>query len=174
VNSFVQPYIAGRYERRTFDSDKIYLNPAPEEPATAPKEEDLRLINKKNAYGGDLGFRSFWPKNIDADSRFSFHNRYQSRFYSFNQNLSWIPSEKWAVDAGFQIFRSTREIPSSLSTLNLKEVKSLDYYLNLGASYRFRSNILGQISYDFLSEDDAALKKNIYIHSLLLRFDYRF
>lgn len=174
INRLAQPYIAGRYERRTFDSDKIFLNPTPESDPSEPKEENLRLINKKNAYGGDLGLRLNWPKNIDTDTRLSYQKRFQSSFYSLNQNISWIPDEKWFVEGNFQFFRSQREIAASISSQDPTSVKSLDFYVNLGLSYRFRSNISGQIGYDFMSEDDASLEKNIFIHSLLLRFDYRF
>lgn len=168
-----QPFVRVRLERRTFDGNKTLLNQDPATPDEAASE-DLRLLDKKNAYGSTFGLRLFPLRQLETETSFSYQQRYLSKYWEIQQNLNWDSGTKWTADAYFQLVSSERSIQNSISTGEGTKVKATDYYLGVGGSYKILSDLLGQIRYDFSCEEDYVLGNSITIHSLLARLDYRF
>jgi len=168
--TFLQPYLKLRHERRSFDNKKTGLNTA----GSSPAPQNLSLINKKNSYRLDPGFRVYPIASIETDTSFGFNQRYQSKAYEVFQNVNWSSSKKWAADAYGQVMWSKRLILNSVSTAPAVNVKSTDYYLGTGVSYKFLTDLLGQIRYDFSCEEDDSLGRNIFTHAVWARLDYRF
>lgn len=168
--TFFQPYMKLRYERRSFDNNKTGLNTAS---GTTPGAQNLSLINKKNAYRIDPGFRVYPSASVETDTSFGFNQRYQSKAYEVLQSVSWS-NKKWGADAYGQAMWSKRLILNSVSSAAAKNVKATDYYLGTGVSYKFLTDLLGQIRYDFSCEEDDSLGRSILTHAVWARLDYRF
>ncbi len=165
-----QPFVMVRYERRTFDSDKEGSNSD-----TAQTEvSDLRLLNKKNAYQGSAGVRTFLLENLETETSATYGQRFISKFYSFFQSASWDSPQGWSAQLDLQYVSSKRT--PSLSTPNTlgSPESQVDIYAGLGGSYRFLSDFVGHVRYDFAHEDDATLDRGIISHTVLLRADYKF
>jgi len=165
-----QPYLKGRYERRTFDSNKTNLNSDDNTPAT----RNLFLLNQKNAYQATAGGKFYVFDHLETDSSATYGQRFQSKFYSLYQSALWEGGADWNVDGYFQYIWSRRTQDKSLpNQLGEREI-STDIYVGAGASYRFMTDFLAQIRYDLGHEDDRVLDSNVMSHTVLLRLDYKF
>lgn len=170
VTPEVQPFVKGRYERRSFDKNKINLNSDPTTPATT----NFSLQNQKNAYQGTAGVRLFLFDHLDTETSGTYGQRFQSKFYSLFQSAMWEMNQDWSADAYFQYVSSRRTTdPSRPSGVGLRETAT-DWYVGIGGSYRFLSDFLAQIRYDLSNEDDAVLDRSLMFHTVLVRIDYSF
>lgn len=169
-----QPYLRVRLERRGIDSNKKLLNADPS--STDPAVEDLRLVDKKNAYKMSIGNRLFPLSRLETDTQLTYNQRFLSKSYDIFQSAFWQGGDRWSVDGYLQMVWSERNISNSSpsSATAGTNVDATDYYLGIGGSYKFPSDLLAQIRYDFACEDDYSLDTNIFIHSILARIDYRF
>lgn len=166
----LQPFGMFRYERRTFDENKRNLN----SDSNTPAQLNLGLVNRKNAYQGTLGVRVFPRDELETETSGTYGQRYQSKFYSLFQSATWEAPGGWAIQGDFQYLVSNRTQDMSIpNTLGPRE-RAVDWYGGLGASYRFLSDFMGQIRYDFGNEDDFVLDRRISSHSVLARVDYKF
>lgn len=166
----VEPFLRGRYERRTFDSNKQDLN----SDGTTTAAKNLGLLNQKNAYQGTAGLRLFLVDQLETETSGTYGQRYQSRFYSFYQSALWESGQLWSVDGYFQYVSSRRVVSKSSPTAAGLRENATDWYTGGGFSYRFLSDFLAQIRYDFGNEDDAVLDRSITSHTILGRLDYTF
>ncbi len=163
----VQPFIRARYERRTFDSNKTFNN-------SSPPTTDLGLVDQKDAYSSTFGFRLNLLESLETESSYSYNRRYSSKGYDLFQSAVWDSGKDWTVDAFFQYVSSERTQNNSVFGTAGIMVKTTDYYTGVGGSYRFLSDFLGQIRYDFSGEDDPALSNRFFIHTVIGRIDYSF
>ncbi len=169
---FLQPFLKGRYERRTFDENKKGLNQAPG--ATGSAVDNVVLLNKKNAYRVEAGTRVFPIASVETETSFIFNQRFQSKAYEAYQAVIWQVSKPFSLDAYGQAVWSQRLILNSVASGQSRKSKSTDYYAGLGASYKFVTDLMGQIRYDFSCEDDPSLATNILSHSAWARLEYKF
>lgn len=169
---FLQPHMRLRYERRTFDGNKRVLNLPPG--STATPAENLSLLNKKNAYRLQPGFRLFPWRSLETETTFTFNQRFQSKAYEVYQSAQYDLHKKWLFDVFGQIVWSKRSIRNSVAATAPSSMSTQDYYAGLGISYKFMSDFLGQIRYDFSCEEDDSLQSDILTHSIWARLDYKF
>lgn len=168
-----QPYARLRYERRTFDSNKTSANVPLT--ATTPGSTNLALFGRKDAYRGTLGTRLFFlDDKLETDSAFTYNQRFLSKGWDLYQGFFWDSGSDWSADTYVQYVSSERTIQNSIGTVAGTAEKAIDFYIGVGGSYRFLSDFLGQIRYDFSSEADPALDTQITIHTGLIRLDYTF
>jgi hypothetical protein len=165
-----QPYLRARYERRTFDSNKTFENAAPSQSPAL----DLALLNRKNAYSGTGGLRLFLLENFETDTALTYSQRFQSSGWDAYQSFTYDSPHQWSLDSSFQLISSNRTIDNSVNGAAGTEDHSYDLYAGVGGSYRFLSDFLLQIRYDFSNEDEKVLDRRTTIHSVLTRLDYRF
>lgn len=170
---YVQPFVELRYERRTFDSDKRFLNdPSPNDDTDEP-DLNFSLLNKKNAYKVAGGARAFPIEALETETKFSFNQRFQSRSYDVYQFAAYQIDRNWSVDAYGQIVWSRRKILDSVPNAGSSTSNATDYYLGVGGIHRILSDLSAQIRYDFSCEEDISLDGPITMHSILGRLDYR-
>ena len=168
---FVNPYIQARYERRTFDDSKRLLN---EDPGSAdPTPENLVLLNRKNAYMGRIGVRSYPWEALDTESIFTYNRRFNSKAYDFYQSLGWEDA-KWGAEVYGQVVWSDRDLQNSVPDVQATKVDATDYYLGISGSYKILAKLTGQLQYDLSNEDDYSIGSSILTHSILARLDCRF
>jgi hypothetical protein len=169
----VQPYFRIRYERRTFDSNKTNANAPPT--ATSPAGKELAVLDRKDAYRGTLGLRMyFFDEKLETESTATYNQRFQSKAYDFYQSFTWDSGTNWTTDLYLQWVSSQRNIQNSIPSTPSQASKTIDYYAGIGGSYRFLSDFLAQIRYDFSNEEDLSLADRITSHSILGRLDYSF
>ncbi|MBN8555748.1 MAG: hypothetical protein J0L93_09915 [Deltaproteobacteria bacterium] len=165
-----QPFIRARYERRTFDSNKLFLNSVTGQTPSL----DLGLLNRKNAYSGTGGVRLFLWEEFETESSATFSQRFQSSSWEAYQFFSYDTSKQISFDAYFQFVSSNRTINNSVPSAAGTDDHAYDFYAGTGVSYRFLSDFLAQIRYDFSNEDEKVLDRRTITHSALVRLDYRF
>lgn len=169
---YLQGYGRARYERRTIDSNKKFLNADPS--GATPIEENLSLLNNKDAYRLSLGGRTFIIGPLETDTRFTFNERFLSNSYDIWQSATWTSGNRWTADAYIQVVWSSRKINNSVSGVDPLEIDATDFYGGAGGSYKIRSDLFANFRYDYALEDDYSLDGKIEIHSFLGRLDYRF
>lgn len=172
VRRFLQPYIKARYERRNFDSNKTFLNVNPNDPTNTVS--DLALLGDKDSYRASFGFRVFPDIPIETDTQITYRQGYRSKHIDFYQDASYQLHRKWSFDAYFQLFLSERNLRNSVTGNTTETLETTDFYLGLGAHYKFLSDFAAQIRYDLACEEDPQIENDILIHSALLRLDYKF
>jgi hypothetical protein len=168
-----QPYIRVRYERRTFDTNKTSANAALTD--ATPASTDLSLLGRKDAYRGTAGVRLFFiDDQFETDSSATYNQRYQSKGWDLYQSFAWESNANWNADTYVQWVSSERNVQNSAQGAAGVIEQAKDFYAGVGGSYRFLSDFLGQIRYDFSSEEDAAFDRRITTHTILGRIDYSF
>lgn len=164
---WVQPFVRARYERRTIDSTKQFDN-------SNPPLADLTLIGRENAYQGTGGFKLFIGDHLETETSGTYSRRFQSKGYDGFQYVGWDSGNLWTADTYFQYVTSARTIDNSVTGVEGSRESAVDFYAGIGGSYRFLSDFLVQIRYDFGNEDDKYLDKRIQIHTALVRLDWSF